>query len=107
MSVRRAVPAEQNAADGSYGRQVRKQLQIACATAHGVGAGMSANELTELVLERGLPSREEREKILQERLEGSYEVEPEVANRLVAESKASWLSAGDDTIQRDGANDQT
>lgn len=50
------------------GREIRARLQKACAIAHGRGAGMSANEMLELVLEHGLPPREERERILREKL---------------------------------------
>ena len=44
-------------------RDLSRQLRIACATAHGFGADMSLNELVAEILERGLPSREERERI--------------------------------------------
>ena len=50
------------------GREIRRRFQIACATAHGVGGGMSANELMAYVDEHGLPSRAERERIAAERI---------------------------------------
>lgn len=45
--------------------------QRACGIAHGRGAGMSLLELWELVLEEGLPSRMERERLLAEKLGGN------------------------------------
>lgn len=50
------------------GREIRRRFQIACATAHGIGGGMSANELMAYVEEHGLPSRAERERIVAERM---------------------------------------
>lgn len=54
--------------DTPKGREIRGAFQKACAIAHGRGAGLSANELMQLVYEEGLPSREERERILREKL---------------------------------------
>lgn len=50
-------------------RELRKQFRVAVALAHGIGNGLGASDLMRIVLERGLPSREEREKILAKRLE--------------------------------------
>jgi hypothetical protein len=49
-------------------REALPLAQTACAIAHGKGAGMSLLALWELVLEDGLPSRAERERMLEERL---------------------------------------
>ena len=43
---------------------------MACAITHGCGTGMSTAEMVELILEDGLPSREERERQLAEKLAG-------------------------------------
>jgi hypothetical protein len=51
-----------------HGREIRAQAQKACAIVHGRGHGFSANELWLLVLEHGLPPREERERILRAKL---------------------------------------
>jgi hypothetical protein len=50
------------------GRELQRQLKQACAIAHGRGYGLSRNGLIELVLEDGLPSRAERERIRAEKL---------------------------------------
>jgi hypothetical protein len=50
------------------GRELQRQLKQACAIAHGRGYGLSRNGLIELVLEDGLPSRAERERIRWEKL---------------------------------------
>lgn len=52
----------------SDGREIRARFQKACAIVHGRGVGMSANEMMELVLADGLPPKEERERILREKL---------------------------------------
>jgi hypothetical protein len=49
-------------------REALPLAQRACAIAHGRGAGMSLLALWELVLDEGLPSRAEREQMLEERL---------------------------------------
>ena len=54
---------------GSFGKtEARVELQKACAIAHDKGAGMSLLQLVTLILEDGLPSRSEREKILAAKL---------------------------------------
>ena len=50
------------------GREITKRFRQAVAIAHGVGYLLSANALMEYVYEHGLPPREERERILAERL---------------------------------------
>jgi hypothetical protein len=45
------------------GRELHRELKLACAIAHGRGAKLSKLELIELVLEEGLPPRVERERI--------------------------------------------
>lgn len=48
-------------------RECVRQLKYAVASVHGVGAGLGGNELIMYVLEHGLPSRVERERIVAER----------------------------------------
>jgi len=53
------------------GREIRQRMQQACAIAHGVCYRMSGNQLLDYIYEHGLPSREERERILAERLQNA------------------------------------
>ena len=50
-------------------RERRKELVKACAIVHGVGAYMPLAQLVELILEDGLPPRQERDRMLAEALE--------------------------------------
>lgn len=54
-------------------RELQKLLVVACAIAHGEGIGQSLSDLVELVLERGLPARVERERLRDERLKEAAE----------------------------------
>ena len=47
---------------------LRDQLRTACAIAGHTAGKLSLNQLVEIVLEHGLPSRPERERLLEERL---------------------------------------
>lgn len=72
---------------------VRNEMRQACAIAHGCGSGMSLLELGVLVLEHGLPPREERERMLAAKLaeeEGdTAPSSPELLVRCVNASDAS------------------
>lgn len=48
---------------------LRDQMRKACAIAGHTAGGLSLNQLVAMVLEHGLPSREERERVLAERLQ--------------------------------------
>ena len=48
-------------------RELTRRLRFACASAYGIGAGMTGNELIAYVIEHGLPSSTERERIQAER----------------------------------------
>lgn len=65
MNLHESTP---NGHEYMSGRSIRADFQKACAIAHGRGSGMSANELMQLVYEEGLPSREERERLLAAKL---------------------------------------
>ena len=48
-------------------RECVRKFRFAVANAHGIGAGLGGNELMMYVIEHGLPSRAERERIQAER----------------------------------------
>lgn len=56
----------------------RKNLADATAIVYGVGYRMNRHDLIELILEKGLPSRVEREAILAARLEGDNTADSDV-----------------------------
>ena len=49
-------------------RDRRHELVLACAIAHGFGEGWSVPHLVEVIIEDGLPSRAERERMRDEAL---------------------------------------
>ena len=51
--------------------ELRPALQKACAIVHGYGKGLSLLELVALILERGLPDADERERMLRAKLADS------------------------------------
>ena len=57
----------------SPGKALLKEAQLACAIVYGKGALMSRDQLLRLILDEGLPSRAERERILAERQEDNAE----------------------------------
>lgn len=61
-------PSDTSRPSGLTKDEIRQDAQRACAIAHGRGAGMALLALFQLVLDEGIPSRAERERILAERL---------------------------------------
>lgn len=55
---------------------IRKEAQLAAAIVYGRGSGMSLLELMVLMLEEGLPSRVEREKIRAEHMQKEERATP-------------------------------
>jgi hypothetical protein len=62
------LPQSDESAPSARGRELQRQLKQACAIAHGRGYGLSKLDLIELVLEEGLPTRAERERMRREKL---------------------------------------
>lgn len=60
----------ENRADPHTKTVLRAELRIACAIAHGATGKKSLLELVAIVLEDGLPSRVERERIRDQKLQG-------------------------------------
>lgn len=63
--------------------EIRNGLRQACAIAHGRGTGMSLLELGALILERGLPTPEERERIRAEKLAAGDNTTPSSSPELL------------------------